>query len=378
MIDRSFKKKQAVLALLVAAIILVHAPKCFSSPSNSIDWLLLCDFVSCLLMAIVPIVLANVLPRLADFRRQWFPDALSQWAWFVLLVASLYLIDKFTFRITALVGLTYKPSSFVYGTLTWTRITLFALLSVFLYPIAEEIFWRGYVLEQLRKVTPSGVAIVIQAALFSAAHLIGVGWVHSILAFWGGVLLGSWRVRFRSLLPLTLAHILVNLITGAPLLMILYQSEPMFAKPKIQRMNSLALQPISNAAPTLVGFLSDADDDVRNYASAALLRYPQSDLQPYLRKAVVSENPRTLDAVLFVINMGHYSGLRDEVRGVAWSANDSTLQLSAVTTLEAIDDLTGLDEIAKRHPNAATRGAARRMVIRLEENMRPAERPMHR
>jgi hypothetical protein len=88
---------------------------------------------------------------------------------------------------------------------------------VFVGPVAEEIFFRGYVLEQLRKLTRSGIALLIQSLLFGLFHVYTRGSFTLVQTFLFGMILGAWRIRFRSLLPLVLAHVLLNATALIPL-----------------------------------------------------------------------------------------------------------------------------------------------------------------
>lgn len=58
----------------------------------------------------------------------------------------------------------------LFGTGTFNLIITFFVLAI-LAPIVEEIFFRGFIQEQLQKITSSKVAILIQALIFSLAHL---------------------------------------------------------------------------------------------------------------------------------------------------------------------------------------------------------------
>jgi membrane protease YdiL (CAAX protease family) len=80
--------------------------------------------------------------------------------------------------------------------------------SSILTPIAEEVFWRGYVQRTLERVGGGLPAVVGQAILFSAMHLCSFG--GSVHAFVVGLILGTWRWRRRTLLPVILAHMIGN------------------------------------------------------------------------------------------------------------------------------------------------------------------------
>jgi hypothetical protein len=237
-----------------------------------------------------------------------------------------------------------------------------ALLGILFYPAAEEIFWRAYILEQLRKLSHSAIALLIHSVLFSLGHLILVGLVHSIAAFWLGVLLGVWRIKFRSLFPLILAHSLVNAIATVPELRALYDVTPILAKPSVGQIGRLTHEPASKAVPLLIGFLSDNDQDVRNYAASTLLARYRGDAEPYLKEALLSKDSNSLEAVLLIVEMGRYSSLRDQVRDVAWSPAHPELQMSATLTLKALGDIEGLQMIAERHSDETIRRAAEHLI----------------
>lgn len=58
----------------------------------------------------------------------------------------------------------------LFGTGTFNLVITFIVLAI-LAPIIEEIFFRGFIQEQLQKITSSKMAILIQALIFSLAHL---------------------------------------------------------------------------------------------------------------------------------------------------------------------------------------------------------------
>ena len=120
----------------------------------------------------------------------------------------------------AIVGHPLPPPRWPVGPLAGTPIGIAFRVGVivFIAPIAEEIFFRGYVLEQLTKLTRAGIALSIQSILFALAHLYALALFSSIsftsfnlinhLLF--GLIAGAWRIRFKSLLPLVLVHMLCN------------------------------------------------------------------------------------------------------------------------------------------------------------------------
>ena len=95
------------------------------------------------------------------------------------------------------------------------------LLYQFMYvAIAEEVFFRGYVHNNVLRITESinkerrglqqWLSIIISAACFAAAHTMVRGELMSVLTFLPGLVLGWLFVRTRSLLAPILFHGLAN------------------------------------------------------------------------------------------------------------------------------------------------------------------------
>lgn len=86
---------------------------------------------------------------------------------------------------------------------------LLFLKAVILYPLLEELFYRGLFQQMLRRYLPLGVAIVLPNLVFAITH-IGSGWTNVVFALFVG-LFHSWLViRSGSLLPAILSHAAIN------------------------------------------------------------------------------------------------------------------------------------------------------------------------
>ncbi len=88
-------------------------------------------------------------------------------------------------------------------------ITLIATLiaATVVAPICEEIFFRSFLLQGLRTIMPSWLAVIFSALVFAAAHLSPGSFV---LLFVLGALLGTLRVMTRSVWPGIVLHALNN------------------------------------------------------------------------------------------------------------------------------------------------------------------------
>jgi hypothetical protein len=239
------------------------------------------------------------------------------------------------------------------------------VMSVLLAPITEEIFWRGYVLAQLRKAMHWSIALLIQSLLFTLAHYPEHSlWLPAIFVY--GTILGIWRIRFRSLLPIVLAHIVVNGVFLAPGLTSQYQAA-VKSYPKCRQIDALTREPVEKAVPAIIGFFADPDDVVSGYAVEVLTSRYRSVAEPHLKLALASGDKRTVDKALFVVEFYHYPGLKPDVRKLAWSFADRFIQFSATMALHGIKDEEGLRDIAARHPDEKVRQVATDMLRMLRD-----------
>jgi uncharacterized protein len=85
-----------------------------------------------------------------------------------------------------------------------------AIVAVFIAPIAEELFFRGFMMEGFRKIMPAGFAIFLSGILFGVAHVQPQSLVLLIVAGWW---LGFMRVRTRSIWPGVFFHMLNNAVS---------------------------------------------------------------------------------------------------------------------------------------------------------------------
>jgi membrane protease YdiL (CAAX protease family) len=82
------------------------------------------------------------------------------------------------------------------------------IMAVLVAPIVEEFFWRGYVQGVIEKVYSRPIAVFGQAFLFALIHLVGIAGRFRVFVI--GLILGFWRCRKRTLVPLIAAHMVFN------------------------------------------------------------------------------------------------------------------------------------------------------------------------
>lgn len=91
---------------------------------------------------------------------------------------------------------------------------LYLFRFVLITPFVEEAFWRGYVQGALSRALNPMIGLFLQAALFAVFHIRNSR--ETIVIFLFAIVLGAWRHRHRTLLPLIAAHAVVNLVGVVP------------------------------------------------------------------------------------------------------------------------------------------------------------------
>lgn len=375
------------VGFLTAAIVIVGSVKYYPVFFSSGGWLYPIMSLCFGLMVIVPLVFARLVPDAASFDRQWLPAARSQWAWFVGMVFLLAICGGLSRHLTHVLFPHYRPAAVAPSLVpdyTITTVVYYGIIVILLAPIAEEFFFRGYLIEQFRKLMSSGVALLAQSIIFALYHLPSPIGEQPVAAFLYGVVLGTWRLKFRSLLPLVLAHMLINSIATIDTLKQQYYRadllrnsevapEDIGAKfrsdPKCYEIWQLTSEPSDKAIPGIIEYLGESDVVVTSYAMSLLVNRYKADAEPYLKDALESHNKNIVKNVLFVVGFGRFSGLRQEVRTLVWSGDDQEVQFRAATALWDIRDMEDVREIAKRHPIERLRRSAE-MWIGLDEEQR--------
>jgi membrane protease YdiL (CAAX protease family) len=95
------------------------------------------------------------------------------------------------------------------GRIAWDRLLFHEAVMGF-YMLAWEWFFRGFMLNGLKKIMPIVLAAVLQAGLFCVLHL-GKPPIETISSFFGGCLLAFVAIRCKSMLPCFLIHWLISM-----------------------------------------------------------------------------------------------------------------------------------------------------------------------
>ena len=208
------------LAVLGAAIVLAYLPRFLiytfyiKGIRSTNDWvvLVLSPVATLSLTVVLTLLLVRRLPRLAAFDCTWFRRTREGPVryWLLPLGVAVYIVGtsllayRFGWPMSRAIVLAdgydeYRNTSF----LVWSIVSL-----ALLFPITEEIFWRGYVQSTLLRVCHPALAILAQAILFGLIHFRPVmGFLYASLF---GLVLGLWCYRHKTLLPVIIMHIVIN------------------------------------------------------------------------------------------------------------------------------------------------------------------------
>jgi|GEM_PF-1368180 len=126
----------------------------------------------------------------------------------VILATLVLVMDRLARRVF---GMSYASDRIVLsGPMGTVLLVLYVLRMAVATPFIEEVFWRGYIQPGLQISLGATRAVVLQAVLFALFHLRGPREMGMLFLI--GLFYGLWRWRRRSLLPLIVAHMLVNTV----------------------------------------------------------------------------------------------------------------------------------------------------------------------
>tara|TARA_B100000029_G_scaffold203559_1_gene201668 strand:+ start:3496 stop:4110 length:615 start_codon:yes stop_codon:yes gene_type:complete len=195
-----------VIVLLYVVLALLGMPESFSMHLS----------ISFSYLVAIPMTLLfmHVDGQLADLRSKFSIDSSKQAFVLLLGIPGLVTIVDFIFVIGYGIGYELAfgvPEIDTDIGVDWgsgpVALGLAIISTVIIAPIAEELMFRGYLLDSIRKMHGDGVAVVISAIIFGLVHFepytIGMAAI-------GGLVYGYIRVRTGSLWPSIVGHMIWN------------------------------------------------------------------------------------------------------------------------------------------------------------------------
>lgn len=126
-------------------------------------------------------------------------------------IACQFMVSSFLIIITPLFKTTMKEYSDLIDNAIGNNVPWLLMLTIFVIaPIAEEVIFRGLILNYASTIMPVAFAILTQAFLFSVFHS---NIVQQVYAFILGLLLGYIAYTMKSIVSTILLHISINLST---------------------------------------------------------------------------------------------------------------------------------------------------------------------
>ena len=363
--SRTSPTRLEVIGLVVFALALLQVGKSTTELWPDSRWQQ--AFVS-FLFTVVELSLPSLLmwqrPAAASFDGRLLTSGLKAW-WWAFLVMIVVLVGTRACRpLTSMLDGVFShigaSRPVATGLIAPAVIVADTIRLVIITPIAEELFFRGFILGQLRKVMSNKGAVVVQAILFSACHL-GPTFRSDRLvgAFVMGVASGAWRLRFSGLLPLMVVHGIINAMAFLPMAIMEYD---IVSLPECRQMEALKEEPAERAIPLIVEQLGNPDIRVQSGANVILTTRYRDAAGPYLREALSSSNPELVTATMRIIGGNKFRELVPEIRRLAWDHESEDVQVCAILQLMLLGETAELESIAADHPQPKIRRAARQLI----------------
>ena len=262
-----------ILAVLAGVILLVQLPNLLirnvyiKNYTSTNDWMVyvILPVIIMTLMIGFAIVLAGLIPKLAAFECRWFRWSRREFLEFMLLpfgvITSFFIVGFLSYRFG--LPLTEPVTRFENESYVCSYIPLFVWIIIrisILGPVAEEIFWRGYVQSTLMRIFHPVLAVLVQAALFGLVHFRPVLGFLQVFLF--GLIFGIWCYRRKTLLPVIIMHIAFNSFV------VLNECRDWYEVRQIKTTHNYVTEFVENSKPAAY----DPNDDAREeYANAGQL-----------------------------------------------------------------------------------------------------------
>jgi membrane protease YdiL (CAAX protease family) len=209
-------RRLRILGILFVSILAAAAPVAFSSLLYTPDGLSKHGVVTHLFVPLADVLIMLLIVLVARRTRVagkvdlvWFrPGRLEAVAIVLLPAVALLLMLLAAMAMDALGVNVPTDRMFLPEGRSLTFFIALAIRIVVVAPILEELFWRGFIQRSLERVVGPLPALVGQAVFFAAVHLVPFGRFGPALAF--GLVAGVWRWRRRTLVPIILAHVILN------------------------------------------------------------------------------------------------------------------------------------------------------------------------
>lgn len=222
-------------------------------------------------------------------------------------------------------------------------------------PVLEEVFYRGFLLGELRRTMRPRWAVIAQGVIFGLSHYLRGPYSVADTTV-TGVLFGLPRLFGVGIVPMILAHSLLNFILGAPFFFVsLPENWPLARSTRCQEIEALKSEPVEKALPIVIEALGSDDDQAIVCASMVLKHRYAAVAMPAIGEALRSDRHATVFGALFAWRELHYPELLQDVRRIAGNPADRGLQAIALAALAENGDRAWIRALANSAPDARTR-----------------------
>ena len=210
------RSKLLILVILVLSIAIAAAPTLIElmlydeygfSKNSTITHVVLPGVWSIILLLIIVLVVRTRVAGDLDFI--WFRWSRSEIIKTILLIIITPLVYYPIGFLIRKLGLPMRENLYFLidqqGSAFFITLTV---LKAIIGPVLEELFWRGYIQRSLERIFGGLTAWLSQAIIFGLVHFRPFGGFIPVLSF--GLIAGAWRWRRRTLVPIIMAHIIVN------------------------------------------------------------------------------------------------------------------------------------------------------------------------
>ena len=209
-----FNKLLAIL-FLSASIIIVSLPRLISfywiidgMSENDLIVFFILPCIQLYQLLFCQMILKRVKQRIGAFDFIWYRWDRSELHSILLLALNIIFVFVFAYIYIRIIPvkkisiLTLRKNNTFF--IVWQFIYI-----VILFPIFEEMFWRGYIQSILARISCPLIAIPLQSILFGLYHFRPL--VNTLPLCVIGIIFGIWRQKRNTLIPLIIAHIIINL-----------------------------------------------------------------------------------------------------------------------------------------------------------------------
>jgi hypothetical protein len=164
-------------------------------------------------------------------------------------------------------------------------------------------------------------AVIAQGVIFGLSHYFE-GPYSVALTTVTGVLFGLPRLFGVGIVPMILAHSLLNLILGAPFFLSLPENWPLARSTRCQEIEALKSEPMEKALPIVIEALGSDDDQAIVCASMVLKHRYAAVAMSALGEALRSDRHATVFGAVFAWRELRYPELVPDVRRIAEDTAD--------------------------------------------------------